>query len=125
MSDTTHADIVGRGNREGARLFRQWFDGLVALSGAIACGRSILAAQALGADFAYIGSPWIATEEARALDDYKQAIVGNPDRKYLWLLSRTPTVPKEVRDEMLAKAQQQGYDTTKLIWRAKDSEIGK
>jgi len=58
-------------------------------------------------------------------DDYKQAIVGNPDRKYLWLLSRTPTVPKEVRDEMLAKAQQQGYDTTKLIWRAKDSEIGK
>ena len=54
---------------------RQWFDGLVALSGAIACGRSILAAQALGADFAYIGSPWIATEEARALDDYKQAIV--------------------------------------------------
>ncbi len=58
-------------------------------------------------------------------DDYKQAIVGNPDRKYLWLLSRTPTVPKEVRDEMLAKAQQQGYDTTKLVWRAKDSEIGK
>ena len=54
---------------------RQWFDGLVALSGAIACGRSILAAQALGADFAYIGSPWIATEEARALDGYKQAIV--------------------------------------------------
>ncbi len=58
-------------------------------------------------------------------DDYKQAIVGNPDRKYLWLLSRTPTVPKEVRDEMLSKAQQQGYDTTKLIWRTKDSEIGK
>ncbi len=58
-------------------------------------------------------------------DDYKQAVVGNPDRKYLWLLSRTPTVSKEVREEMLAKAQQQGYDTTKLIWRAKDSDIGK
>lgn len=58
-------------------------------------------------------------------DDYKQAVVGNPDRKYLWLLSRTPTVSKAVREELLAKAQQQGYDTTKLIWRAKDSEIGK
>ncbi|MCP5396913.1 MAG: nitronate monooxygenase [Sphingomonadaceae bacterium] len=54
---------------------REWFDGPVALSGAIACGRSILAAQALGADFAYMGSPWIATHEARAIDDYKQAIV--------------------------------------------------
>lgn len=54
---------------------RQWFDGLIALSGAIAHGRSILAAQALGADFAYIGSAWIATEEARAEADYKQAIV--------------------------------------------------
>ncbi|MBD3728151.1 MAG: nitronate monooxygenase [Sphingomonadales bacterium] len=54
---------------------RAWFDGPVALSGSIACGRSILAAQALGADFAYIGSPWIATDEARAVDDYKQAIV--------------------------------------------------
>jgi len=54
---------------------REWFDGLVALSGAIANGRSILAAQAVGADFAYIGSPWIATTEAHAVDGYKQAIV--------------------------------------------------
>ena len=54
---------------------REWFDGPVALSGSIACGRSILAAQAMGADFAYIGSPWIATKEARAVDGYKQAIV--------------------------------------------------
>ncbi|GEN98817.1 2-nitropropane dioxygenase [Novosphingobium sediminis] len=54
---------------------RQWFDGLVALSGAIAHGRSILAAQALGADFAYIGSAWIATAEARAAEGYKQEIV--------------------------------------------------
>ena len=59
---------------------RAWFDGLVALSGAIGHGRSILAAQALGADFAYIGSPWIATEEANAVDGYKQGIVaGNAD----------------------------------------------
>lgn len=54
---------------------RQWFDGPLALSGSIATGSAILAAQAMGADFAYIGSPFIATEEARASEDYKQAIV--------------------------------------------------
>jgi nitronate monooxygenase len=54
---------------------RSWFEGLVALSGSIAHGRSILAAQALGADFAYIGSPWIATTEANADQGYKDAIV--------------------------------------------------
>jgi nitronate monooxygenase len=54
---------------------RQWFDGPVALSGAIATGAAVLAAQAMGADFAYIGSAFIATEEARAAADYKQAIV--------------------------------------------------
>ena len=54
---------------------RSWFDGPVALSGAIACGRSVLAAQALGADFAYIGSAFIATAEANAVDAYKQEIV--------------------------------------------------
>jgi nitronate monooxygenase len=54
---------------------RQWFDGPVALSGAIATGGAVLAAQAMGADFAYIGSAFIATQEARASDAYKQAIV--------------------------------------------------
>jgi nitronate monooxygenase len=54
---------------------RQWFYGPVALSGSIATGDAILAAQAMGADFAYIGSAFIATTEARAADDYKQAIV--------------------------------------------------
>ncbi|QNP49432.1 NAD(P)H-dependent flavin oxidoreductase [Diaphorobacter aerolatus] len=54
---------------------RQWFDGPVALSGSIASGDAVLAAQAMGADFAYIGSAFIATEEARASDAYKQAIV--------------------------------------------------
>lgn len=54
---------------------REWFDGPVALSGSIACGHSILAAQAMGADFAYIGSPWIATREANAVQGYKDAIV--------------------------------------------------
>ncbi len=54
---------------------RQWFDGPVALSGSIATGGAVLAAQAMGADFAYIGSAFIATDEARASDAYKQAIV--------------------------------------------------
>ncbi|MEN9780146.1 MAG: hypothetical protein RL014_1294 [Pseudomonadota bacterium] len=54
---------------------RQWFDGPVALSGSIATGDAVLAAQAMGADFAYIGSAFIATEEARASDAYKQCIV--------------------------------------------------
>jgi nitronate monooxygenase len=54
---------------------RRWFDGPLVLSGAIATGRAVLAAQALGADLAYIGSPFIATTEANASDGYKQAIV--------------------------------------------------
>jgi nitronate monooxygenase len=54
---------------------RQWFDGPLLLSGAIANGGAVLAAQAMGADLAYIGSPFIATEEARAPDAYKAMIV--------------------------------------------------
>jgi nitronate monooxygenase len=54
---------------------RQWFDGPLALSGAIATGGAVLAAQAMGADFAYIGSAFIATTEARAAQEYKQCIV--------------------------------------------------
>jgi nitronate monooxygenase len=54
---------------------RQWFDGPLILSGAIATGRAILAAQAMGADLAYIGSPFIATEEANASNGYKSGII--------------------------------------------------
>ena len=53
---------------------REWFDGPLALSGSIASGGAILAAQAMGADFAYIGSAFIATHEARASDDYKTMV---------------------------------------------------
>ncbi|HVT23052.1 MAG TPA: nitronate monooxygenase family protein [Rhizomicrobium sp.] len=53
---------------------REWFDGPVALSGSIASGRGVLAARAIGADFAYIGSAFIATEEANAPQGYKQMI---------------------------------------------------
>jgi len=54
---------------------RDWFDGPLALSGAISTGGAVLATQAMGADFAYIGSAFIATHEARAAEDYKHAIV--------------------------------------------------
>jgi nitronate monooxygenase len=54
---------------------REWFDGPLALSGSIATGGAVLAAQAMGADFAYIGSAFIATEEARAVEAYKRMIV--------------------------------------------------
>jgi nitronate monooxygenase len=54
---------------------REWFSGPLALSGSIATGDAVLASQALGADLAYIGSAFIATEEARASDAYKQCIV--------------------------------------------------
>jgi nitronate monooxygenase len=56
---------------------RAWFDGPLVLSGAIATGRAVLAAQAAGADLAYVGSAFIATEEARASPDYKQMIVAS------------------------------------------------
>ncbi|MFZ5617442.1 MAG: NAD(P)H-dependent flavin oxidoreductase [Pseudomonadota bacterium] len=54
---------------------REWFSGPIALSGAIATGGAVLAAEAMGADFAYIGSPFVATDEANASDAYKDAIV--------------------------------------------------
>jgi nitronate monooxygenase len=56
---------------------RLWFDGPLILSGAIAGGGAVLAAQAAGADLAYVGSPFIATDEANAPDAYKEAIVGS------------------------------------------------
>ncbi|MDF0598060.1 NAD(P)H-dependent flavin oxidoreductase [Psychromarinibacter halotolerans] len=57
------------------REIRDWFDGPLLLSGAIATGEALLAARAMGADLGYIGSPFIATDEANAIPDYKQAIV--------------------------------------------------
>ena len=63
---------------------RAWFDGPIALSGSIADGASVLAAQAMGADFAYIGSAFIATKEANASDAYKQAIVDGSAQDILY-----------------------------------------
>jgi len=76
------AVAVGAGGHAGrlspfplVQEIREWFAGPLVLSGAIATGRAVLAAQAMGADLAYIGSPFIATEEAGAAPAYKQAIV--------------------------------------------------
>ena len=81
-ADGLVAVAAGAGGHDGVKSpfaliqeIRQWFDGPIALSGAISTGGAVLAAQAMGADFAYIGSAFIATDEARASDAYKQAIV--------------------------------------------------
>ncbi len=81
-ADGLIAVAAGAGGHAGSKSpfalvqeIREWFDGPLALSGSIATGGAILAAQAMGGDFAYIGSPFIATEEARAVDSYKQMIV--------------------------------------------------
>lgn len=81
-ADGLIAVAAGAGGHAGTRSpfalvqeIRRWFDGPLVLSGAIASGGAVLAAQAMGADLAYIGSPFIATREANASDAYKQAIV--------------------------------------------------
>ena len=81
-ADGLIAVCAGAGGHAGAlspfalvQEIRAWFDGPLALSGSIATGQAILAAQVMGADFGYIGSPFIATTEAVASEEYKQMIV--------------------------------------------------
>lgn len=81
-ADGLIAVAAGAGGHAGAQSpfalvneIRTWFDGPLLLSGSIATGSSLLAAQAMGADLGYIGSPFIATEEANAAIDYKEMIV--------------------------------------------------
>ncbi|MBJ6371691.1 NAD(P)H-dependent flavin oxidoreductase [Sedimentitalea arenosa] len=81
-ADGLVAVAAGAGGHAGAqspfalvREIRQWFDGPLLLSGAIATGAALLAARAAGADFGYVGSPFIATHEANAQPGYKQMIV--------------------------------------------------
>jgi nitronate monooxygenase len=81
-ADGVVAVAAGAGGHAGVKSpfalvqeIRQWFDGPLALSGSIASGSAILASLAMGADFAYIGSAFIATDEARAAEEYKQCIV--------------------------------------------------
>ena len=56
-------------------------------------------------------------------DDYQTAIVGNPNRRYLWLLSRSPDVSVQTRELLLGEAQSRGYDTERLIWRSSNQQI--
>ncbi|MFG0634426.1 lipocalin family protein [Pseudomonas sp. xss_2] len=65
------------------------------------------------------GEYWVLYVDAH----YRTAIVSSPDRKYLWILSRTPSLPAWQRENLLAKARQQGYDTNRLIWRVADRDI--
>lgn len=81
---------------------REWFDGPLALSGSIANGRSILAAQAMGADFAYIGSAFIATEEARAVDAYKQMVVDSSSADILYSSKFTGVHGNYLRPSIIA-----------------------
>ena len=81
-ADGIIAVAVGAGGHAGrwspfalVQEIRDWFEGPLVLSGAIATGKAVLASQAMGADFAYVGSPFIATPEANSSDDYRQAIV--------------------------------------------------
>lgn len=81
-ADGLIAVAVGAGGHAGTlspfaivQEIREWFDGPLLLAGAIGTGGGILAAQAMGADMAYIGTPFIATQEARAVEGYKQMIV--------------------------------------------------
>ncbi|MDT8923250.1 lipocalin family protein [Pseudomonas taiwanensis] len=63
------------------------------------------------------GDYWVLYHD----QDYRVALVGHPNREYLWLLSRTPTVTEQTREQMLSIARNQGYDTRKLIWRQETS----
>lgn len=81
---------------------REWFDGSLALSGSIANGRSILAARAMGADFAYIGSAFIATEEARAVEAYKQMIVESSSADILYSSKFTGVHGNYLRPSIIA-----------------------
>lgn len=64
----------------------------------------------------FIG-PYYGGYNVIALDrEYRHALVCGPDRNYLWLLSRTPTISAEMKQQMLHIATRQGFDVTKLIW---------
>ena len=61
--------------------------------------------------------PFYSDYRVMMLDaDYQWALIGSGSAKYLWILSRTPELPKETLDTILAEAQRRGYDTSKLIW---------
>ncbi len=104
---------------------RQWFDGPLVLSGAIANGRSVLAAEAMGADFAYVGSAFIATEEANATSDYKQGIVEGRAEDIVYTNYFTGVHGNYLRSSIvragLDPEQLPGSDPSKMDFGAKES----
>ena len=110
---------------------REWFNGPLALSGSISTGDAVLAAQAMGADFAYLGSAFIATVEARASDAYKQCIVdsNSDDIVYSSLFTGVhgnylkPSVrnagmdPDNLPDSDATKMNFGGGDSAKKAWK--------
>ncbi|MBA1322019.1 lipocalin family protein [Pseudomonas plecoglossicida] len=62
------------------------------------------------------GEYWVLYHD----QDYQVALVGHPNREYLWLLSRTPTISSETREKLLTTAREQGYDVSELVWRKAD-----
>jgi len=102
------AVCAGAGGHAGAQSpfalvgeIREWFKGPLALSGAIASGRGILAALALGADYAYIGSAFIATTEARASDAYKQSIINSTASDIIYTKSFTGIAGNYLRESIV------------------------
>ena len=89
---------------------REWFDGPLALSGAIATGRSIAAARMMGADLGYMGSPFIATTEANALDAYKDMIVDSASADIVYSDVFTGVLGNYLRPSIVAS----GLDPDKL-----------
>jgi nitronate monooxygenase len=81
---------------------REWFTGPLALSGAIATGDAVLAAQAMGADFAYVGSAFIATEEARAMPGYKDMIVASTSQDIVYSNLFTGVLGNYLRGSIVA-----------------------
>jgi nitronate monooxygenase len=104
---------------------REWFDGPLVLSGAIANGRSVLAAEAMGADFAYVGSAFIATEEANAPRDYKQGIVEGRAEDIVYTNYFTGVHGNYLRSSIvragLDPEQLPGSDPSKMDFGAKES----
>jgi nitronate monooxygenase len=127
-----HAVGAGAGGHAGrlspfalVQEIRQWFDGPLVLSGAIANGRSVLAAEAMGADFAYVGSAFIATEEANAPGDYKQGIVEGRAEDIVYTNYFTGVHGNYLRSSIvragLDPEQLPGSDPSKMDFGAKES----
>jgi nitronate monooxygenase len=111
---------------------REWFHGPLALSGAIANGRSVLAAQVLGADFAYVGSPFIATQEANAPEGYKRMITASAAEDIIYTSLFTGVAGNYLRPSLVAAGMDpdnlpsadpsimnfgSGSDRDKKVWR--------